>query len=98
MSEKSFRIFLGSLLVMLLHANSWAQAPSSQEMTDLKKEIEALKDGQKAMQKELGEIKKLLKARQAPAAPSEFPFDVSANPFEGVKKAKLTLIDFSDYQ
>jgi len=74
----------------------------------LGKEIEGLKAGQKQMQKDLDEIKNLLRARPAapaaPAAPAEpDPASLVVNldkqaPFKGNKEAKLTLVDFTDYQ
>jgi hypothetical protein len=74
------------------------QCTSPEEANDLK-EIEALKEGQKAIQKELQEIKSLLGTRPAPvAAPPEFVLDIEGNPFKGDGNAKLTLIEFTDYQ
>ena len=72
----------------------------------LKKEIETLKEGQEAIQKELQEIKNLLRARPAPApapaptpsAPVDFVLDIGENPFKGDRSAQLTLIEFTDYQ
>lgn len=74
-------------------------AQSSDELAALKKEIEALKEGQKAIQRELQLIKTLLFARQQPSsAPQEFVVSVDGAPFLGDKNAKLTLVEFSDYQ
>jgi len=76
-----------------------AQAPS-EELKGLKKEMQSLKEGQAAIQKDLQEIKNLLRARPAaaPAEPQNIVFSVKDAPFKGEKTAKLTLIDFSDYQ
>lgn len=73
---------------------------------DVKQDIEALKKGQEEIQKQLAEIKTLLLARPAapaaPAAPTlnvkDVPFNLGANPIRGADSAKLTLIEFSDYQ
>jgi hypothetical protein len=75
------------------------QAPS-EEFKAVRKEIEALKEGQAAIQKDLQEIKNLLRARPAvpPAEPQNIVLSVADAPFKGEKSAKLTLIDFSDYQ
>jgi protein-disulfide isomerase len=74
-----------------------AQQPSSD---DTKKDIEALKEGQKAIQKDLEEIKTLLKSRPAgpPPPPQNVVLDLGKNPFKGERTAKLTLVEFSDYQ
>lgn len=76
------------------------QAPS-EELKAVRKEIDALREGQTAIQKDLQEIKNLLRARPAPAPPAEqvgMIVSVDGAPFKGEKTAKLTLIDFSDYQ
>ena len=75
------------------------QAPSD-DLKAVRKEIEALTQGQAAIQKDLQEIKNLLRARPAaaPAEPLNVVLSVADAPFKGEKTAKLTLIDFSDYQ
>ncbi|MEE8348224.1 MAG: hypothetical protein V3R94_01540 [Acidobacteriota bacterium] len=82
-----------------------AQEASSDDVNQLRKEIETLKEGQKSIQKDLQEIKSLLRPRQAPApaptptvAPAQFVLDVGENPFKGEPSAKLTLVEFTDYQ
>ncbi|MDA2934454.1 hypothetical protein MYX82_08930 [Acidobacteria bacterium AH-259-D05] len=102
MTTKSFtHAFRVSLLTLLWATPVWAQDTSSEEVKDLKGEIEALKEGQKAIQKELQEIKNLLRTRQSPAptpAPLEVVLDINGNPFKGDRNAKLTLVEFTDYQ
>lgn len=83
-----------------------AQQPQPTEKTgaqaDLRKEIEELKLGQQAIQKELQELKKLLLAGRQPAAPAEPPrdlvLDIAGAPLKGDQNARLTLIEYSDYQ
>lgn len=91
-------LFLGFVLAGLLSASLALAQPQSTE--DLKKDIEALKEGQKAIQKDLQEIKTLLQSRPAgpPPPPQNVVLDLGKNPFKGENKAKLTLIEFSDYQ
>ena len=62
--------------------------------------MQSLKEGQAAIQKELQEIKTLLRARPAaaPADPQNVVLSVEGAPFKGDKRAKVTLVDFSDYQ
>lgn len=99
-----FRNVLAALVftgLILFPSISRAQQQSTAELKDLKKEIESLKTGQMEIHKELQEIKKLLLARPAASA-AEPPRDIVINtegaPFKGAKNAKLTLIEFSDYQ
>ena len=77
---------------------AWAQTSN----TDLRREIEELKQGQQQINQQLQEIKKLLQAR--PAAAPRGPdvegkiFDLGDNPVKGASTAKLTLVEFTDYQ
>jgi protein-disulfide isomerase len=73
---------------------------TAQEDDSLRKELEALRQGQEAMQKQLDEIKKLLETRAAPAGPNvkDVVFDLGDNPTKGSSDAPLTLIEFTDYQ
>jgi Tfp pilus assembly protein PilN len=76
-----------------------ASGQQSQPSDELKKDIEALKESVKAIQKDLQEIKTLLQARQQPAAPPQnVVLDLGKNPYKGERNAKLTLVEISDYQ
>ncbi len=87
------------LMVLLVVTVSFGQEASSQEIEDLKKEIQALKAGQKAIQVQLQQISNLLRnTRTRPAPPKEFTLDLSNRPFKGNAAAGLTLVEFSDYQ
>ena len=83
---------------------TFASAPAllAQSEADLAKEIATLKAGQQQIRSELAEIKKLLQSRPA-AAPSGpnvagKVFDLGSNPIKGDPAAKLTLVEFLDYQ
>ena len=73
----------------------------SQELRLLERDVDALQDGQRALQKDLQDIKTLLQARPA-AAPSAEPqnavLTVDGAPSKGEKTAKLTLVEFTDFQ
>ena len=87
------------IAVILLDASA-SMAQSSDELGALKREIEALRTGQDAVLKELQEIRALL--RQRPAAQAAEPRDIvlgiDGASVKGDTRAKLVLIDFSDYQ
>lgn len=85
--------------VMTLWLAPAAHSQSSDEQ--LRKDIEALKQSQQQILKELGEIKQLL--QQRPAAPPKpnvkgVVLDLGDNPIVGQDTAKLTLVEFTDYQ
>ena len=99
---------IGTRTTALLGAFAIAFVPltaaSAQDSTEeLRQEIEALKQGQKQIRSDLAEIKRLLQQRpqrQAPAGPDvkDKVFDLGANPIIGEQTAKLTLVEFTDYQ
>ena len=68
----------------------------------IQQELEALRKGQEQMRKDLAELKKLIQQRPA-AAPSGpqvngVVFDLGDNPVKGEATAKVTLIEFTEYQ
>lgn len=102
-------------MVTAIIASAFAQtaaAQSSDDVRALTKDVEALKAGQAAMQKELQEIKSLLQgapqqAAQAPAAANarapgaetiDMMLSIAGAPAKGDDKAKVTLLEFTDYQ
>lgn len=77
----------------------------SQPVDDgLRREIEALKQEQATIRKEITEIKELLRAlrgraaSQASAAPSDVLVAVQQAPVLGHGSARVTIVEFSDYQ
>jgi protein-disulfide isomerase len=97
------------VLVALAAATSmlWAQpglAQPADELKAMRKEVETLKEGQTAIQKQLQDIKTLLQARPpaaaAPggAAPQEATLALDGSPAKGEKTAKIAMVEFTDYQ
>jgi protein-disulfide isomerase len=90
-------------MLRILFAILLAVAPLSAaraQSGDVQKELSELKEGQRALQKELQEIKSLLKSR-APSSPIEnkdVVIQIGNDPFKGLQSAPLTLVEFSDYQ
>lgn len=93
-------ISLGMALV--IQSNAIAQKDhEAEEFQALRQEIQKLQAGQRRMQKELGEIKGILK--RGPRKPAQAKFkptviDIAQNPTKGRKNARVTLIDFTDYE
>jgi hypothetical protein len=94
---------LAALAVFMLvsfHPNP-VFAQGTEDIQTLKKDVESLKAGQKTIEKEIQDLKRMLQARQAPSAPPPFretEIDIDHAPMKGAKSAKLVLIEFSDYQ
>jgi len=69
---------------------------------DLKKDVEDLKKGQQQILQQLQELKQMLQA-QGQARPAgvnvkDVVFSLGSNPTRGSDQAKLTLVEFTDYQ
>ncbi len=98
MNRKTVPAVLGASLLVLSALPALAQS-SDQE---LKNEIEALKKGQQQIRSDIAEIKKLLQSgqRAAPSGPDvkDKIFELGDNPVKGARTAKLTLVEFTDYQ
>ena len=81
---------------LLLTQPASAQDPS---MSELQKEIQALRDSVKAVQKDMQDIKALLAQRGGPPPmPQSVVLDLGSRPVRGSATAKLTMVEFSDFQ
>jgi protein-disulfide isomerase len=92
------RLCILGLLLITFASNTQAKTDTA----ELKAEIQALKQGQEQIQKDLEEIKKLLKegARAAPGQQAFKPTDIKLGKkvaSRGEDTATVTLVEFSDY-
>lgn len=97
-----FKFTVNAALLIMLVALSAPTALAKDKNAELKAEIEALKQGQEQIQKDLEEIKKLLQkgARGARGQQAFEPTDTVLGDvaYLGEETAPVTLIEFSDYQ
>jgi protein-disulfide isomerase len=80
---------------------AWAEAPNSEEVQVLRNQIQELQAGQKALREELKAMKKLLTAKRKPRSSVEdvsLTLNVVDDPAMGSPEARVTLIEFTDYQ
>jgi protein-disulfide isomerase len=91
-------MFLGGVVGLVALAALPALAQPSDDLKNLQKEVDALKAGQKSLQSDLQEIKNLLQRARPAAPPQEAVVSVDGALFKGDKNAKVTLVDFTDYQ
>jgi protein-disulfide isomerase len=99
MRLRRFPLGLG-LGVAMLAAAAGVPAQTDEELKNLQREIETLKDGQAAIVKQLQELQDLLRARGggAPSPQARAPISVQDAPFKGDKSAAVTMVEFSDYE
>ncbi|MGQ0835030.1 MAG: thioredoxin domain-containing protein [Gammaproteobacteria bacterium] len=92
----------GLLFLILIQVTLWvtpAHAGAGEDVELLKKEIDALREGQAAIREEVKELRALLEARQGSPRSEvrNIGVTVEGSPFLGRKDAALTLIEFYDY-
>ena len=98
MKRYCFSLILILILIIQLSAQP-GLTQTSDELKSFRKELEELKEGQKAIQKDLQEIKNLLRSMGVlPEEPKNLFLHIAGKPFRGDKNARLTLIEFSEYQ
>ncbi len=88
------------LVLTLLCLFAFSPVLAQESEADMKAEMEALRAEVKQLKKDLKAIQDLPPIQQllAQNAPLDVTLDVSNSPFKGDKNAKLTLVEFSDYQ
>jgi hypothetical protein len=86
----------GALAFCLLSPSLALAQQSSTD--DLKKEIDSLRTMLQSMQKDLQEIKGILARQAPPPSGVGVVIDYGNSPSKGERTAKLTLVEFSDYQ
>jgi protein-disulfide isomerase len=92
-------LFITLLSVLTFSADCKVLAETADDLAALRKEVEALKQGQLQLQRELQEINALLRRRQTPV--SDVPnvvLSIDGYPSRGSQSARLVLIEFTDYQ
>jgi protein-disulfide isomerase len=104
----SLRPIVGALCGLLFVASRVLGAPpppTNEDVEALKKQIQALVAGQIAIQKQLDEIKGMLRAAPAAAAPAPGPVGIVDTVIEtagaaskGAATAKVAVVEFSDYE
>jgi len=96
------RLFTAGCAVLLVWLAATGLTFAQQTDPKLWDEIQALKKGQEEIRRQLLELKQLIQSRlaTAPAAPDvrTVSVDLANHPTRGSNTARLTLIEFSDYQ
>ena len=92
-------LFIALLSFLTLSADRNAVAQAGDDLSEIRREVEALKQGQLQLQRELQEINALLHRRQPAATDVQnVVLTIDGYPSKGSQSATLFLIDFTDYQ
>ena len=96
--KKLLRSLPGSILLILFSAHI-IFAQGGDRLEALQKEVEDLKQRQLAVEKDLQEIKALLRRMTSPARDVDnLVFDLAGHPARGAAGARLVLVEFSDFE
>ena len=74
---------------------------SDDDIAALKKQVQALEEGQQQILQQLRELKKLLEARPMPPAAGSSPLatlNVRGEPFKGEAGARIAIVEYSDFE
>ncbi len=103
MRRYSCYLFLALGLTLVFSVQP-AFSQTAEEFKARQKEIDALKEGQAGLRKDIQDLKKIvgIKPAAAPPAPvaeiKDAIISIKGAPIKGDKNAKLVFIEFSDYQ
>jgi len=97
MTNRLWKLSLGLVVACALLAQG-ASAQQGTTTSDLKQDIETLKASLVSIQQDLQAIKGMLQSGQPAAAPQNVLLDLGTHPSVGQKTAKLTVVEFSDFE
>ncbi len=95
MRETARRVLTGLVLAVVAAGPAAAQQPTSE---DLRKDIQALQESLKAIQKDLQDIKAMLARPAGPPSLVNRVVELGDAPSRGDANARLTVVEVSDYQ
>ena len=102
----TLKTFLAAVIVIATISlpASPASTQSSEELNALRRELEAIKEGQGRLQKDVQEIKAILQGARAAAQqppqvqPQNVVLTLAGEPTKGDRSARAVLVEFTDYQ
>ena len=86
-----------AMVILAAPLNDMAQA--AEGPSELIREVEALKQRQDSLERELREVKDLLQRRDVASPPAVLPvLKLDGYPFKGPRAARVVIVEFSEYQ
>jgi protein-disulfide isomerase len=95
-----YRTLVAAAAVVVFIATARPLDAQSPDVRELQKQIASLVANQAAMQQQLDELTAAIRGRAAaaPAVPADLALSIAGAPARGAATARVTLIEFSDYQ
>jgi protein-disulfide isomerase len=95
------RLLLAVVIILFFIQLSFGQRrPTSEELQALRKDVDTIKANQAEIEKAVAEVKNLVRTGQPapPPAPESIQLGIDDDPLMGDQKARLVLVEFSDFQ
>jgi protein-disulfide isomerase len=92
------------VLIFFTQVSFGQRRPTPEELQSLRKDVDTIKASQAEIEKAVKELKDLARVGQpagqpaAPPAPESILLGIDDDPVKGDRKARLVLVEFSDYQ
>ncbi len=87
-----------ALIILLAVGATSACAQPADDLKALRKDVEELKQAQKSMQQQLERIMSVVSGKQGAQGVENVVLNLDGLPSVGKKEAKVTLVEFTDYQ
>jgi len=99
-NRNSLILAVSSVLILSGQLSFGQRRPTSEEVQSLRKDVNTIKANQADIEKSVKELKALAGAGQPapPLAPENIVLGVDDDPLMGDQKARLVLVEFSDFQ
>lgn len=89
-----------AVLIFFTQLSFGQRRPTTEEIQSLRKDVDTIKATQAEIEKTVKELKELARPGQPapPPAPESILLEIDDDPVKGDRKARLVLVEFSDYQ
>lgn len=98
--RKRLLLAMASVFIFSTQLSFAQRRPTSEELQSLRKDVDTIKANQADIEKSVKELKALAGAGQPapPLAPENIVLGIDDDPLMGDQKARLVLVEFSDFQ
>jgi protein-disulfide isomerase len=98
--RKSFLLAVSGVFILSAQLSFGQRRPTSEELQSLRKDVDTIKANQAEIEKAVKEVKDLARAGQPtpPLTPENIVLGIDDDPLMGDRKARLVLVEFSDFQ
>lgn len=98
--RKRLLLAMSSVFILSTQLSFGQRRPTTEELQSLRKDVDVIKSNQAEIEKAVKELKNLARAGQPapPLTPENIVLGIDDDPLMGDQKARLVLVEFSDFQ